>query len=336
MTKTNKQKGKGKAPVVYDEDSEEEAYDMHNNGYARDNFVVADDSFDDDDFEDMPVSLCKRQKGPVGPPIAEDAELASINEIHRDLVTLFEQDAVAMASELQNLHSFRKPVFTRQQLRAMAARWTLDLDDMAKIPGIDKEKVRTFGRKFLPKLKEYHAQYADIFDDEATGISTKPTPRRVSAHGVVDLVSTDDEEMEDAELDSEEDEGEHSHYFSGGAPPPPPPSVQRWNAEMDELEKKKASAAPSRSRSAFPSTQEGAGRFAKGGRRTYRKVSGGQKARASTGVKKKAPGKRSSAGSARSTSVARTIGTRGGRGGSRSTGARQTTLGVGRIPLMDH
>ncbi|KAM0819619.1 hypothetical protein AB5N19_05435 [Seiridium cardinale] len=331
MTKTKKQKGKGKAPVVYDDDSEEEAYDMHDNGYAKDNFVVADDSFDDDDFEEMPISGRKRQKNFIGPPIVEDARLAPLNEIHRDMITRFEQEAVGMSADLQNHYTFPSPIFTRQQLRAMAARWTLTPGAMCSIPGIDQDNVKRFGKKFLSKLKEYHMEYIDIFGDGVTNTPGKRTPRRVSADSVVNLVSTD-EEMEDAEL--EDEDGEDSHYFSGNASAPPlPPSVQRWNAEMDELEKK-TSAAPSRSRSTS-STRGGASRFAKGGRRTYRKASGSQKGRGTTGVKKKAPSKRSSTGSARSASGAFGSASRGGRGGSRGAGGRQTTL-EGRIPLMDY
>jgi bloom syndrome protein len=328
MTKSKKQKGKARATVIDENESDEEAYVLQRNGYAEDNFVVADDSFDDDnddddDLDEMPVSRRKRQKGRMGPPIAEDAELASINEIHRDMIGLFEQDAVLMAAELQNLHSLRKPVFTRQQLRVMAAQWTLTLDQMANIPGIDQAKVETFGRKFLPKLKEYRAQYRDLFGDNPAGTSSKATARRVSAQSIVDLVSTDDdddEEMEDAGLEEEgeEDDGEESHYF-GGKEPQPPPSVRRWNAEMDELEKKSAVAA-SRSRSTS-STRGGAGRFGRGGRKTYRRSSGSQKPRAGAGVKKRQTGKKSSTGSARSTSGGFASGSRVGRGGSRGGGS---------------
>ncbi|KAH6660144.1 hypothetical protein BKA67DRAFT_530260 [Truncatella angustata] len=341
MTKTKRQNGKGKAAVAYDEDSDEEDYEMHDNGYAKDDFVVDDDDFDED-FEEMPVSRRKRHREPAGPPIVDDAGLSSLNEVHRDMIRSFEQDAVVMAAEIQNHNNLRKAIFTRQQLRAMAAAWTLTLDDMDAIPGIDQVKVKTYGKQFLPKLKEYHAQYTDMFG-QATGTSAQGINRRASQRSVVDLVSDDDDgdEMNDAGDDDEGEDGEESHFFhgrGGGSTYRQPADVQRWNAEMDNLEKNQP-ATSSRARS-ISSSKGGSSHFTRGGRKGHRKTSGAsssQRGRAGAGVRKKAPTKRASTGSARSTSSAiGSASSRGGRGSNRSAGGRQATLDMPMIPTMGY
>lgn len=340
MTKSARQKGKGKATLAYSSsEGEEEAYEMHDNGYARDNFVVDDDSFDDD-FEVMPTPRSRKRRAPVGAPIAEDPGLVNINVVHRNIISLFEQEGANLAADLQNQHSFRKPIFTRQQLRTMATEWTLNLDEMAEIPGIDRDKVKSFGKKFLPMLKDYHAQYVELYRGRASAQSSQSKPRKVSGHSVVDLVSTDEEDNaddDDDEMEDDEDDGEDSHYFEKGASQGGsqlPPHVQRWNAEMDEMERKSAAAqSQSRSRSAS-SSRGGAGRFTKGGRKGYRRSFGSQKGRSGNGVKKKAASKRTSTGSARSASSAAGSSSRGGRVGARGGGrsGTQQTLYIEAMP----
>ncbi|ETS87932.1 hypothetical protein PFICI_01760 [Pestalotiopsis fici W106-1] len=335
MTKSSRQKGKGKATLVYSSsEGEEEAYEMHDNGYAKDNFVVDDDSFDDDDFEVMPTPRSRRRRALAGAPIAEDPGLVNINVVHRNIISLFEQEGANLAADLQNQHSFRKPIFTRQQLRIMATKWTLNLDEMAEIPGIDRDKVKSFGKKFLSMLKDYHGQYVELYRDRASAKSSQSKSRKVSGHSVVDLVSTDEEDNDDDddEMEDAEDDGEDSHYFDKSASQLPP-HVQRWNAEMDEMEKKSA-AASSRSRSAS-SSRGGAGRFAKGGRKPYRRSFGSQKARPGAGVKKKTASKRTSTGSARSASSATGSTSRGGRVGARG-GSRSGTQQTLYIEAMPH
>lgn len=343
MTKSKKQKGKGKAAVVYDDDSEEEHYEMHDDGYAKDDFVVDNDSFDDD-FEEMPISRNSRQKRTVGPPIAQDADLESLDKIHQDMINVFEEESVAIAADIQNRYNMRKPVFTWQHFRTMITKWTLTLGEIASIPGVDQTKVKQYGPVFLERLREYHQEYVQAFQARSGNVSAKPTPRRVSAHSVVDLVSESDEEMEDGGED-EDDDGEDSHYFAagggggggggGGSQRTLPPEVQRWNAEMDELQNR-APGGSSHGQSTSTAPRGGAGRFAKGGRRGYRKASGGS--RAGAGVRKKASSKRTSTGSSRSAPSAFGTSGRGGRGASRTAaGGRQTTLEMaGRIDMMPH
>ncbi|KAI0137023.1 QDE3 protein [Xylariales sp. AK1849] len=326
-----RRKGKGKAAATVDDDDSEgdEVYNRHDNGYAKDNFVVADDSFDDD-FEEMNPSISrrKRQQEPVGPPISRDAGLETLGDLHQDIITAFVHETAILAEDIKNAKSLRKPIFTQSQLRAMAARWTMTLDDMKAIPGIDQDKVARYGQKFIPKVREYYQRYQEILGPSASAPRAATKPRHASAaHSIVDLVSTDEEDMDDAE--SEEDAGEDSRFFNEPGPAyQPTREVRAWHAELDQMARN-APEPSSRARPTSGSTSRGAARsFSRGASRrqyTKRNMSGSSKgARYGGGVaKKKTASKRSSGGSTRSGSSVFAP-SRGGRGGGRSGGGQHT------------
>lgn len=335
-------KGKGKAPVFYDEDNsdEEEAYEMHDNGYAKDNFVVPDEDGSSSDFETMGHSTTRRKhkQRPLGPPISQDVELASLDDIHKDITAAFLEEAVPLAEEIRNANSLRQVIFTRLQLRAMAMNWTLSLDAMKGIPSIDKDKVARFGARFLPKIREWHQKYQEVMGQPVAKPKPTTTPRRTSAaHSIVDLVSTDsEEEMDDGESegeDDDDDEGQGSKYFAAHQPSS---EVQAWHEQLAQAARNAAPApTPSRARaSSSGSTWRGkSGKSS--GKRSFvaRKGSGSfNKGRSNAGVaKRKAPSKRTSTGSSRPASGA--FGASrggGGRGGGRGGGGGEQT----RIDLM--
>ncbi|KAH8675809.1 hypothetical protein BX600DRAFT_409717 [Xylariales sp. PMI_506] len=321
---------------------EDDLFDNHPNGYAKDGFVVDDDSFGEDDFEVMarPLTRQKRQKQPVGPPISRDEELSTLDEIHQDVVAAFTQEAIKLAEELRNAKSLRKAIFTHSQLRTMAVQWILSLEDMKSIPSIDPDKVTKFGSKFLPMIRRYHAQYLEMIQlPEVTSATARP--RQVSARSVVDLVSTDDDEEEgDEDIDDigseEEDdgEGEDSRFFPDRRHQQTT-QMQEWNAKLDQLGKAGAQSQRSRAGSAG-----GAAGPVGGGTRSFRssskragsrKASGGYpKTRPGSGItKRRAMSKRTSAGTARSGSgsFASSRGGRAGAAGGRGSGA-QSTIGL--------
>jgi bloom syndrome protein len=72
--------------------------DMHQNGYAKDDFVVSDnedDEFDATDDEDAfePIreasKPCRSRQRPLGPPITADRTLDDLNETHLAIVEEF-------------------------------------------------------------------------------------------------------------------------------------------------------------------------------------------------------------------------------------------------------
>ncbi|ORY62198.1 uncharacterized protein BCR38DRAFT_525239 [Pseudomassariella vexata] len=304
-------KRKGKAVANYDdEESDEDNYDRHDNGYAKDDFVVADDEVDDE-FEAMPPPRRRRQEQTrIAFPKPQNDELAALDEIHKDIITAFVEEAQKKGEAIKNSLSLRQAIFNIQNYRAMAIQWTLSLDEMMNIPGINQDKVRRHGHKFIPLIQHFHARYQEIMPSVGR--------RRVAVDtgdvSVVDLVSTDeDEDIYDVEL--EEDNGQDSKYFSGPTPATPP-DVQAWNANLERLANAPKSPSSSRARpnSTSTSTFRGGKSFSRGAKRSFaRKGSGsfGGRGKSNAGVaNKKAPSKRSSSGFTRGGS-----GRNGGGGG---------------------
>lgn len=332
-----RKKGKSLATVV-DTDEEEEMIrqemeeqnlSVHANGYIKDGFVMSDDDDDDDDgFEPLPKTH-KRDNAPrnVGPRIEQDRRLGDLDDLHRDVVLSFVQEAKQLEESLRNAQSLRKPLFSEKSFREMAIRWTTTLPEMRKIPGIEPEKVSKFGSKFIPLIKRYQGDY-----NAMTGMADDIDEMDV---GVVDLISSDeDEEM--AGDDDDDDEEESSKYFDSGRPPPLAPDVEAWNARMKELD------TPDTTRASSSTSSRGRG-GGRGGRKTgFRRTSGGAaykkagvtKKRASAGPSRKSSGGASASGSRNSavTNYFSKNGKRGGGGGGRSGGG-SSGGGIAMMPI---
>ncbi|KAF6842336.1 RecQ family ATP-dependent DNA helicase [Colletotrichum musicola] len=329
-------KGKSLATVV-DTDEEEEMIrqemedqnlSVHANGYIKDGFVMSDDD-SDDGFEPLPRTH-KRDNAPrdVGPRIEQDRRLGDLDDLHRDVVLSFVQEAKQLEESLRNAQSLRKPLFSEKSFREMAIRWTTTLPEMRKIPGIEPEKVSKFGNKFIPLIKRYQGDYHAM-----TGMADDADEMDV---GVVDLISSDeDEDM--AGDDDEDDEEESSKYFDSGRPPPLAPDVEAWNARMRELD------TPEQTRASSSTSSRGRG-GGRGGRKTgFRRTSGGgaaykkagvTKRKASAGASRKSSGGATASGSRNSavTSYLSKNGKRGGGAGGRSGGG-SSGGGIAMMPI---
>ncbi|KAB5536470.1 hypothetical protein GE09DRAFT_971474 [Coniochaeta sp. 2T2.1] len=331
-------KRKARAPVLDMEDEEtdeEPTGPVHASGYEDDGFVVDDDD-SDNDFEPVRSSKApprRRQQtlDELGPAISRDARLmeANLNDIHADIIPVFVDAAKTLEEQLRNKSGLRRNLFMEQHYREMIIRWTTTVAKMRKIPGIDVEKVDTYGQKFLPLIKRYHSQYQEMMGETPAPTIGK-TSRTVSGnHDLIDLVTSDDEDPaenmaeeaaeEDYEFDDDdEDDLEASHFFNNPPQPAPRPSIGSFAHRGD-------SGAANRGRG-------GRGRdlpasWSKGGagKRSYtaRKTSGGGRGgygggrKASGGVSKR----KASSGSGSS---------RGGRGGAGGAGrGRASATGSG-------
>ncbi|KAK8873040.1 RecQ family ATP-dependent DNA helicase [Apiospora arundinis] len=278
QARKTKAKGKGKAIATILSDDDDEFNDF------------------DDDFEEMQTAKRPQRRTPVGPPIRQDPKLAPLDDVHSALVEEFQIQATSRAEKIQNDKHLRQPIFSVQQLRDMALGWTTDLEAMKRIPNIEESKVEQYGRTFIPMVKRLQARYKSIMGTEAD----TPEPRHAMDTSVVDLVSSEDEEMGDSE-----DDGEDSRYF-GGPSLPQEPSGERWQEELDEMMRGSQTASTSsRRRSASGSAARGGkGSYSKG-KRSYPRKSSGSYSRGSKsggggggGVTKR--GKRSSTGTSRS------------------------------------
>ncbi|KAJ8126352.1 hypothetical protein O1611_g7286 [Lasiodiplodia mahajangana] len=201
-------KKKGKAVANYDEDSDED-FGTHSNGYADDGFVVGDDENSDDDFETMQPPVARRRRAnPVGPPISRDARLnaASLTDVQKDILGSFFEEAKRLEESIRVSNGLREPLFSHLQLREMGLRWTVTLDQMRRIQGIDEDVVNRHGKKLLPLVERYRQRYQEIM-----GVSPEPPPRPApmpSLGEIVDLVSDEDDDDQDMEAieDDEDDE----------------------------------------------------------------------------------------------------------------------------------
>ncbi|TGJ82478.1 hypothetical protein E0Z10_g6291 [Xylaria hypoxylon] len=319
-------KKKGKAVANYDDDSDED-FGTHSNGYTRDGFVVEDDDNSDHDFETMPPPVARRRKAnPVGPPISRDARLSEENltEVQKDILESFFKDAQKLEEKIRVSHGYRAPLFSQLQLREMGLRWTVTLDQMRRIPGVDEAKVTRHGDKLLPLIQQYHQQYQEIM-----GLSeSHPMPHLGE---IVDLVTTDDDdddqEMEAIEGDDDNEEGgETSGYFQPSA------TEQTFMENFHRANQREASSSKVRGRSADTSTGRGGKNSWRGGKKQYapRRSSGSKFA----GVKKKgAAAKRTASGQA-SRGTGASSQSRGT--ASRGRGSRTQGVGFDGIGLMDH
>ncbi|OTB15562.1 hypothetical protein K445DRAFT_317820 [Daldinia sp. EC12] len=311
-------KQKGKAAMVSEEEDSDDDYSRFSNGYAKDGFVVPDDS--DDDFEAMPPprSRARSQRTTLGPPISNDARMdnAELSGLHDDIIHSFLKEAKDLEEKIRNSKNLRLPIFTEQQLREMAIRWTVSLDKMHRIPGINNDQVDRYGNKMLPLIRQYHERYKEIMSQ----MSPRATATASGSRDVVDLVSTDDD-MDDIEDDAEDldDPGARSSYFAS-----PAEHIGRGATAS------RARSTPSAARPSKASTW-------RGNKKPFQRRSSGGSVRGSKpygGVKKKA------STSSRKTTSSTAFG--GSKRAGKSTGAsgssRARTQGVSRsgIGLMEH
>ncbi|KAL5603683.1 hypothetical protein FOVSG1_006433 [Fusarium oxysporum f. sp. vasinfectum] len=182
--------------------SDDENGVMTLNGYANDGFMVNDNE-DEEAFEELPdhQPLKPPSRSP-GLPIPISAELEDLNEIHRDIVDGFFQEAKVAEEKIRKREGLRSPLFTENELQVMAIQWTTSLDKMSKIPGIQPDKVMIHGPEILLILWRYYSGYREVMD-----------PKRSGGNGqeIVDLLSSDVEMGDDA---YEDEDGEDSPYFN--------------------------------------------------------------------------------------------------------------------------
>ncbi|KAK3906942.1 hypothetical protein C8A05DRAFT_11347 [Staphylotrichum tortipilum] len=277
---SRKRKPKSGPRTLVDEEEEDDdgaaSYDLHANGYERDNFVVSDEEEGEDAFDPprppsrAPTRHRQQTLHETGPPISRDRRLdeAALDEIHQDIVHAFVDRAQKIEENLRNRHGLRRPIFTEHQYREMAIRWTTTVAKMYTIHGVDKSKVDQHGAKFASLVQQFRGEYQEMMGQAAQPFSpVELGPKRKKKREVVDLISDDEgggfraaaaaeeEDPYDEGGDQEDDEDalEASRYFQSGASSAPPPpaqggddAVQQWHRRFEELKQaNKAKAASS-------------------------------------------------------------------------------------------
>ncbi|KAL2178842.1 uncharacterized protein P884DRAFT_197235 [Thermothelomyces heterothallicus CBS 202.75] len=250
----------------------------------EDDFVVSDDT----DAEGAPFAHSPPSRHPpphrrqqtldeLGPPISRGPRLgeAGLDEIHQDIVQAFVERAQSVEEELRNRHGLRRALFTEQQYREMAIRWTTTVAAMYTIRGIDKSRVDQYGAKFATLVQQFLREYREMMGrapqpstplpaPPASSSAAEIAPKRKNKRDVVDLISDDEEpgvghcrpplltrrneaEAEEEDFEEGEEDLSTSRYFRGdgagqAGPPdqPDPAAVEQWHKRFDELRRAKA------------------------------------------------------------------------------------------------
>lgn len=208
-------------------------------GYANDDFVVPDDD-DDEDYEDSddgfePIRVGGRAPQPAAPPpqrrlgqrITADATMESLDEMHRVVVEEFVHRAKEIVERIKNNQFLHTVPFSDTILRQMAIRFADTEDKMLRIPNINADKVRLYGKHLTKLVRECQRQYNEMTGSTDDGQILDP-----NLQNVIDLVSDDDDGEEDEygpsmnSSDMEDEEGESSGYFQ------PDPRVQAFNERV--------------------------------------------------------------------------------------------------------
>ncbi len=186
-------------------------------GDDPDRFSASDGS-DDEDFE--PVREAGRRSAfsdtrpQLGPPITSDQRIdeANLNDVHRNIIPHFVIAAKKIEEKIRNEKGRRKAIFNEENLREMAINWTITVNEMLEIRGINREHVKSFGARFLPLIQRYHDQYESMM---------RPKDDRDidENHQNVIEISTDSE-------DEEDECGQTSGYFTQSA------EVQAFNESV--------------------------------------------------------------------------------------------------------
>ncbi|KAL7770025.1 hypothetical protein ACKLNR_001409 [Fusarium oxysporum f. sp. zingiberi] len=145
---------------------------------------------DEEAFEELPdhQPLKPPSRSP-GLPIPISAELEDLNEIHRDIIDGFAQEAKVAEEKIRKRKGLRSPLFTKKELQVMAIRWTTSLNKMSKILGIELDKVMIYRLEILCILWRYCSGYREVIDPKCSGSNDQE---------IVDLLSLDAEMGEDA------------------------------------------------------------------------------------------------------------------------------------------
>jgi bloom syndrome protein len=190
--------------------------------YERDSFIVDDD--EDEGFEPVREGRSRSSKGKgraeLGPPITRDQRMheARLPDVHQLLVHEFVVEAKQLEEKLRNNRGIKKPLFTDEEFREMAIRWTTTVEEMQKIPGIKTNRVGEYGSRFIEVIRRYRQNFMEMMNQGQNQNQTRE---------VILVESTDDEEAEtednrdeDEEEDEEGPDTQRSKFFASGIAPP--------------------------------------------------------------------------------------------------------------------
>jgi bloom syndrome protein len=150
----------------------------------------------------------------LGPPITIDEKLERLNPTHRHIVDDFVDSAKKQCQKIMLQMNLKQQPFSDTVLREMAINFPQSKEELLGIEGVDPERVRLHGPRFLKLIHEANKNY------EAMMRAQEDRPVDPNHKNVVEI-SDDEEDGEDADAqlsqefsDVEFDETEKSQYFA--------------------------------------------------------------------------------------------------------------------------
>lgn len=297
-------------------ESDDEEFATTSHGYRNDGFVISDDDMpgeDEGEEEEDEQAFDPLPQHRPAKPITERREahgvpgrrFEDLSELHQDLVNGFVFEAQKLEEQIRNQKELRRRLFSERDFREMAIRWTTTLDKMARIPGIDPDKVQEHGPRLLPLLREHHDLY-----QQTTAVDEAERDQ-----DIVDLISSD------IEMDEDMAQAEDSHYFSQK----PRPEVQAFHDRLQGLHGQQQQQA-TQARPQPSSYKGGVGRRFSGGK--GRRKGGGPPRRKAGGSGARRASGSLSAGAGSSRAAA---GAAGGRRDGKM--AKRSGSGIGLMPM---
>lgn len=268
------------------DDDDDDDDDFHPNGYARDSFVVNDNSYDNSDYDDDVDFAPVREKGKskksdkkqvLGPPITTDERVASLTDNQRVVMNDFMEHSKKLAQKIMLEKNLREQPFSDTILREMAIDLPTNEAQLHRIRGINPTMVKLHGKKFFKLIEAAINLYNEL--EEQSEVLKDPNRE------VVNLISDDEggeSDYDSSVFDGEDEVMERSTYFA------PPPDVQAFNRQASQFEASIARPTPqTSSKGRFPSREgtNSRGGYLKGGRRGS--ANGYFKRRSTSGVSKR-------------------------------------------------
>jgi bloom syndrome protein len=151
----------------------------------------------------------------IGPPITTDSKLERLNPTHRHIVEDFVDNAKKQSHKIMIQMNLKQQPFSDSALREMAINFPQSEEELLSIDGVDPERVRLHGPRFLKLIQEANKNY------EAMMRAQEDCPIDPNHKNVVEI-SDDEDDEDDADVqlsqefsDVEFDETETSRYFPG-------------------------------------------------------------------------------------------------------------------------
>ncbi|KAE8153410.1 hypothetical protein BDV25DRAFT_149414 [Aspergillus avenaceus] len=158
---------------------------------------TSDSDRDSDGFEPLRIAGKPRNDKPYtpGPPITQDYRFEQLDPLHKAVAEDFMVYAKNYCQDLVLKKGLRNQPFTDGVLREMVISFPKNLPELAKIPGIDPDKVNRYGAQILKLVRDTQRRYAELSAERDNADGVVPDPNH---HNVINI--SDSDEYDDGDI----------------------------------------------------------------------------------------------------------------------------------------